>query len=73
MPMPDLMSLLVRDMAKMLRFYRRLGMDIPANADQTGHVEVKLPGSFQIAWDTFEELQSFAPEYQLLNRGCVDE
>jgi hypothetical protein len=73
MPKPDLMGLLVRDMAKTLRFYRWLRMDIPASADQTGHMEVKLPGGFRIAWDTFEELQSFAPEYQLLNRGCVDE
>jgi catechol 2,3-dioxygenase-like lactoylglutathione lyase family enzyme len=65
MPKPDLMGLLVRDMAKTLRFYRRLGMEIPAEADHEGHVEVKLPGGFRIAWDTFEELHSFAPEYQL--------
>lgn len=65
MPKPDLMGMVVRDMAKTLRFYRRLGMQIPEDADQEGHVEVTLPGGFRIAWDTLEIIRSFHPEYQL--------
>jgi hypothetical protein len=57
MAKPDLMGLVVRDMAKSLRFYRRLGMEIPASADQEGHVEVVLPGGCRIAWDTKEKLK----------------
>ena len=63
MPKPDLMGMVVSDMAATLRFYRRLGMEIPASADQEGHVEVKLPGGFRIAWDTLEIIHSFYPEY----------
>jgi catechol 2,3-dioxygenase-like lactoylglutathione lyase family enzyme len=59
------MGLIVRDMAKTLRFYRRLGMEIPAGADQEGHVEVTLPGGFRIAWDSLEVIHSFSPDYQL--------
>lgn len=65
MPKPDLMGLAVRDMAATLRFYRLLGMEIPAAADQEGHVEVKLPGGFRIAWDTLEVIHSFSPAYEL--------
>ena len=65
MPKPDLMGLVVCDMATTLRFYRLLGMEIPAEADQEGHVEVKLPGGFRIAWDTFAIIHSFSPEYEL--------
>ena len=64
MAKPDLVGIVVRDMAKSLRFYRRLGMEIPPEADQEGHVEVTLPGGFRIAWDTLAVIHSFAPDYQ---------
>ena len=64
MAKPDLMGIIVRDMATSLRFYRRLGMEIPAEADQEGHVEVTLPGGFRIAWDTIEVIHSFSPQWQ---------
>lgn len=65
MPKPDLMGLVVQDMPTTLRFYRRLGMGIPASADDDGHVEVKLPGGFRIAWDSLAVIHSFFPDYQL--------
>jgi catechol 2,3-dioxygenase-like lactoylglutathione lyase family enzyme len=65
MPKVDLVGLVVRDMGKTLRLYRRLGMDIPESADNEGHVEVALPGGFRIAWDTLEVIHSFNPDYQL--------
>lgn len=65
MPKADLMGMVVRDMAKTLRLYRRLGMNIPASADHEGHVEVVLPGGFRIAWDSLAVIHSFSPEYQL--------
>ena len=64
MAKPDLMGIVVRDMATSLRFYRRLGMEIPDEADQEGHVEVTLPGGFRIAWDTIEVIHSFSPQWQ---------
>lgn len=46
-PSLDAMGLVVADMAASLAFYRRLGLDIPADADQAPHVEVALsPGGW---------------------------
>lgn len=61
MARPDLISLVVRDMAASLRFYRLLGMEIPAEADREHHVEVTLPGGFRIAWDTLDLMQEIYP------------
>ena len=52
MAQPDLIGIVVRDMAAALRFYRTLGLEIPADQDAEPHVEVTLPGGFRIAWDT---------------------
>ena len=38
MPKPDLIGMVVKDMPTTLRLYRRLGMEIPASADNDGHV-----------------------------------
>lgn len=65
MPKPDLMGIVVQEMPASLRFYRLLGMEIPPQADQEGHVEVVLPGGFRIAWDSLDIIQSFNPGYRL--------
>jgi catechol 2,3-dioxygenase-like lactoylglutathione lyase family enzyme len=57
----DLIGLVVSDMAASLAFYRRLGLDIPADADTQPHVEAALPGGLRIAWDTVETIRSFHP------------
>ncbi|HEY3001328.1 MAG TPA: VOC family protein [Kribbellaceae bacterium] len=54
-------GIVVADMAKALAFYRRLGLDIPADADTEPHVEVNLPGGLRLAWDTVGTIQSFDP------------
>jgi uncharacterized glyoxalase superfamily protein PhnB len=64
MATPDLLGMVVRDMAASLRFYRLLGMDIPAAADVDSHVEVTTPGGFRIAWDTLELMQGIHPDWQ---------
>lgn len=56
----DLIGLVVEDMAASLAFYRRLGLDIPEEADHEGHAEVTLPGGLRLAWDTVEVVQSFS-------------
>src|SRR5687767_6761711 len=55
----DLIGLVVDDMARSLAFYRKLGLDIPADADAEDHVEANLPGGLRMAWDTVETVQSF--------------
>ncbi len=48
---PALIELVVSDMAASLAFYRRLGVDIPADADDQPHVDTEL-GGLRIAFDT---------------------
>jgi catechol 2,3-dioxygenase-like lactoylglutathione lyase family enzyme len=59
----DVIGLVVEDMARSLAFYRRLGLDAPAEADQEPHVEVSLPGGLRFAFDTVETIRSFDPEW----------
>jgi len=61
-PRLDLVGLVVEDMARSLAFYRALGIELPAEADDEGHVEAKF-GAMRIAWDTVEVIRSFS-EYE---------
>lgn len=54
MAKPDLIGIVVGDMASALRFYRLLGLEIPPEADKEEHVEFVTDGGFRIAWDTVE-------------------
>jgi uncharacterized glyoxalase superfamily protein PhnB len=60
---PALFELVVHDMATTLRFYRRLGLDIPPEADDQPHVDVELAGGLRMAWDTEETIRSFDPDW----------
>jgi uncharacterized glyoxalase superfamily protein PhnB len=60
-PRIDLIGMVVADMAASLAFYRRLGIDVPTEADSEPHVEATLPGGLRLAWDTVETVRSFDP------------
>ncbi|MFF4779266.1 VOC family protein [Microtetraspora fusca] len=60
-PTFNLIGLVVADMGASLAFYRRLGLDIPAEADSAPHVETTLPGGLRLAWDTVDTIRSFDP------------
>lgn len=60
-PRFDAIGLVVADMAASLAFYRRLGLDIPAEADTQPHAEAPLPGGHRLLWDTVETIRSFNP------------
>ena len=60
----DVIGIVVDDMARSLAFYRRLGLDVPAEADGEPHVEATLPGGLRLAWDTVETVRSFDPGWQ---------
>ncbi|MET9882928.1 VOC family protein [Streptomyces sp. NPDC006430] len=62
-PRLDMIGLVVSDMAASLAFYRRLGLDVPAGADEQPHVEAVLPGGLRIAWDTEDVIRSFDPSW----------
>lgn len=60
-PRFGMIGLVVRDMAASLAFYRRLGVEIPEDADNRPHVDTLLPGGLRLAWDTVETIRSFDP------------
>lgn len=62
-PQFEAIGIVVADMAKSLAFYRRLGLDIPADADGEPHVEAQLPGGVRLLWDTVATIHSFDPDW----------
>ncbi|HET6857962.1 MAG TPA: VOC family protein [Streptomyces sp.] len=62
-PRLDAIGLVVADMAASLAFYRKLGLDIPAEADTQPHTEATLPGGMRVLWDTEETIASFEPDW----------
>ena len=61
---PSVLELVVADMAVTLAFYRRLGLDIPPEADDQPHAEVELAGGMHLAWDTEDTIRSFDPGWR---------
>jgi catechol 2,3-dioxygenase-like lactoylglutathione lyase family enzyme len=59
----DMIGLVVEDMTRSLAFYRRLGLDLPPEADQEPHAETTLAGGLRLAWDTAETVRSFDPSW----------
>lgn len=59
----DAIGLVATDLAASLAFYRRLGVNIPADADTQPHVEATLPGGLRLLWDTVEVVRSFDPDW----------
>jgi catechol 2,3-dioxygenase-like lactoylglutathione lyase family enzyme len=60
---PALIELVVADMAATLAFYRRLGFDIPADADGEPHVDIGLDSGLRLAFDTEATIRSFDPQW----------
>ncbi len=60
MPSFDALGVVATDMAATLAFYRRLGLDIPVEADGEGHVEVELADGFRLMFDTVAVIEQFS-------------
>ena len=60
---PDMIGMIVRDMGAALKFYRLLGLDIPAGAEANDHVEVTTPNGYRLAWDTETMMKQFLPDW----------
>ena len=54
-------GIVVADMGRSLAFYRRLGLDVPADADDQPHAEAALAGGLRLMWDTEETARSVDP------------
>jgi uncharacterized glyoxalase superfamily protein PhnB len=67
-PRLDIIEIVVEDMATSLAFYRRLGVDLPPEADSEPHVD-SMVGSIRVAWDTRETIRSFDKSWQAPEGG----
>jgi catechol 2,3-dioxygenase-like lactoylglutathione lyase family enzyme len=60
---PTVIELVVADMATTLAFYRRVGLDVPVEADDQPHVVAELDGNMHLSWDTEDTIRSFDPDW----------
>jgi len=60
---PDMVGMVVRDMAAALRFYRLLGLEAPPNSEREPYVEVITPNGYRISWNSLEMVKSIDPEW----------
>jgi uncharacterized glyoxalase superfamily protein PhnB len=63
-PKLDLIGIVVADMGQALQFYREVGLNIPDGQDDEGHVEITLDNGLRIAWDTYDVIRSFMPNFE---------
>ena len=49
----DMLGLMVKDMPAALQFYRRLGLDIPADEDTKRFVMHRMPSGVTMFWDAY--------------------
>jgi uncharacterized glyoxalase superfamily protein PhnB len=59
-PRFDAIGLIVSNLTASIAFYRRLGIDLPVQAEH-GHVDATLPGGMRLMMDTVEVVRSFDP------------
>ena len=59
---PAVVELVVADMAATVAFYRRLGLELPDEVADEGHVETTV-GGLRLAFDTHATIRSFDPQW----------
>jgi catechol 2,3-dioxygenase-like lactoylglutathione lyase family enzyme len=62
MPQLNALGIVASDMAASIRFYRRLGLDVPDTPGE-GHVEAFLPNGVRFMLDSEEVIRSFRPDW----------
>jgi predicted lactoylglutathione lyase len=64
----SMIGLVVRDMAASLAFYRRLGLEIPADEDAKRFVEHRMKSGVTLFWDTVWT-DRHDPDHRPVGRG----
>ena len=62
MPQLNALGIGTSDMAKSIRFYRMLGLDIPETHDE-GHLDTFLPNGVRFMLDSEDVVRSFRPDW----------
>jgi catechol 2,3-dioxygenase-like lactoylglutathione lyase family enzyme len=62
----DAIGLIVKDLARSVRFYRRLGAQFPEGSEASGHghAEAQLGGGIRLVLDTESGIATFDPTWQ---------
>jgi uncharacterized glyoxalase superfamily protein PhnB len=68
-PQLDFFGVVVSDMPRSVAFYRRLGLEFPAGAENEQHAEAPLAGGMRFALDAEEVMKAFDPEWQRPSNG----
>ena len=63
MPQLNAIGIVASDMARSIRFYQQLGLDVPDTPDE-GHVDTSLPNGMRLMLDTEDVVRSFRPEWK---------
>jgi catechol 2,3-dioxygenase-like lactoylglutathione lyase family enzyme len=61
-PQLNAIGIVASDLARSIRFYRLLGLDVPETPDE-GHIDTFLPNGVRFMLDTEETVRSFAPDW----------
>jgi catechol 2,3-dioxygenase-like lactoylglutathione lyase family enzyme len=61
-PQLNALGIVVSDMARSIRFYRLLGLDVPETPDE-GHVDTFLTNGVRFMLDSEETILSFRPDW----------
>ena len=62
MPQLNAIGIVVSDMARSIRFYRLLGLDVPETPGE-GHVDAFLPNGVRFMLDSEDTVKSFRPDW----------
>jgi catechol 2,3-dioxygenase-like lactoylglutathione lyase family enzyme len=62
MPRLNALGIVTSDMARSIRFYRLLGLDVPETPDE-GHVDTFLPNGVRFMLDSEDTVRSFRPDW----------
>jgi catechol 2,3-dioxygenase-like lactoylglutathione lyase family enzyme len=62
MPLLNAIGIVVSDMARSIRFYRLLGLDVPETPGE-GHIDTFLPNGVRFMLDAEDVVRSFRPEW----------
>ena len=63
MPQLNALGIVASDMARSIRFYRLLGLDVPETPAE-GHIDTFLPNGVRLMLDTEEVILSFRPDWK---------
>ena len=62
MPSLNAIGIVTSDLARSIRFYRLVGIDVPETPDE-GHIDVVLPNGIRLMLDTEDVVRSFRPDW----------